>query len=100
MAARIGLQALKLAVGGTGPGFYFQYPSLIETMNRGRFVILEFMAARHEGNSIGSGTAWRRIVDEEIESARRYGVGSRASWLATPRKLVEAITVPAAFFWF
>lgn len=119
LAERTGLHALNLAVGGTGPGFYLQYPSLIETMNRGRFVILQCMAARHEsnsrmeadgyveyvrdrvhGDSIDSGTAWRRIIDEEIENAPRYVAESRASWLATTRKLVDAITVPVVFFWF
>ena len=47
----LGLRSLNLAVGGTGPGIYTLYERLIEAMNRGRFVILQCMAARHAGNS-------------------------------------------------
>jgi hypothetical protein len=119
LANRIGLSSLNLGVGGAGPGFYLQYPALIDTMNRGSFVILQCMAARHETNSrfeadgyvefvrdrvsgdrVDSGTAWRRIIDEEFEKAADYVAQSRASWLDTTRKLLDAITVPVVFFWF
>ena len=119
LGEKIGLRPLNLAVGGTGPGFYLQYPALIEAMNRGKFVVLQAMAARHEtnsrfeadgyvefvrdrvrGDSVNSGEAWRRIIDEEIEKAPQYVAESRASWLETTRRLVEAITVPVIFFWF
>jgi len=119
VAQQTGLKALNLAVGGTGPGFYLQYPSLIEAINRGKFAVLQCMAARHEsnsrfeadgyveyvkdrvhGDSVDSGTAWRRIIDEEIDNAPRYVAETRASWLETMRRLVDAITVPVIFFWF
>ena len=51
LADRLGLSALNLAVGGAGPGFYLQYPALVAAMNRGRFVVLQAMEARHEANS-------------------------------------------------
>lgn len=119
LAERLGLAALNLAVGGAGPGFYLQYSSLIDAMNRGRFVILQAMAARHEsnsrfaadgyvefvrdrikGDSINSGEAWRRIMDEEPEKAAQYVTESRASWLETTRRLLDAIKVPVIFFWY
>lgn len=119
LAERTGLSSLNLSVGGAGPGFYLQYPSLIEAMNRGSFVVLQCMAARHEsnsrfeadgyveyvrdrqrGDSVDSGTAWRRIIDEEINKAPQYVAETRASWLATMQQLVDAITVPVVFFWF
>lgn len=119
LAERTGLMALNLAVGGTGPGFYLQYPSLIDAMNRGKFVILQCMAARHEsnsrfeadgyvefvrdrvkGDSVNSGDAWRRIIDEEFDKAPNYVAESRASWLETTRRLVDAIKVPVIFFWY
>jgi hypothetical protein len=115
----IGLKALNLAVGGTGPGFYLQYPSLIEAMNRGKFVILQAMAARHEsnsrfeadgyvefvkdrikGDSVTSAVAWQRIIDEDFENAQKYVDEVRANWLETTRKLVEQLTVPVIFFWY
>ena len=119
LAERTGLSALNLAVGGAGPGFYLQYPALIEAMNRGSFVVLQCMAARHEsnsrfeadgyvefvkdckhGDSVDSGVAWRRIIDEEIDKAPTYIAETRANWLETMQKLIDAITVPVVFFWF
>jgi hypothetical protein len=119
LAERLGLKALNLAVGGAGPGFYFQYPSLIDAANRGRFVILQAMAARHDtnsrfeadghveflkdlvkGDSVDSGTAWRRIVDEDFENAPRYIAETRQSWLEETRRLIDAISVPVIFFWY
>jgi len=119
LASQIEMPSLNLGVGGAGPGFYLQYPSLIKAMNRGRFVILQCMAARHEtnsrfiadgyvefvtdrrhGDSVDSGTAWRRVIDEDFENAARYVGESRSSWLETTRKLVAAIKVPVIFFWF
>ncbi len=119
LAERTGLSSLNLAVGGAGPGFYLQYPALIDAMNRGSFVVLQCMAARHEsnsrfeadgyvefvkdrikGDSVDSGTAWRRIIDEEIDKAPQYVAETRANWLNTMRQLVDAITVPVLFFWF
>ena len=119
LSEALGLPVLNLAVGGTGPGFYLQYPSLIEAMNRGRFVVLQAMAARHErnsrfepdgyvefvtdrkkGDSVTSATAWQRIMAEEPENALTYVDEVRQNWVETTRKLVKQITVPVIFFWF
>lgn len=119
LAEKTGLKPLNLGVGGTGPGFYLQYPSLIDAMNRGKFVVLQAMAARHEtnsrfeadgyvefvkdrikGDSVNSGDAWRRIIDEEFDKTPQYVAESRASWLDTTRLLVDKLTVPVIFFWY
>jgi len=119
LAERTGLDPLNLSVGGAGPGFFLQHPSLVEAMNRGRFVILQCMSARQESNSrftadgyveylkdtrtgdtIDSVSAWSRILDEEPDEAPRYLEETRESWLASSRKLVESIDVPVIFFWF
>jgi hypothetical protein len=119
LAERLRLKALNLAVGGAGPGFYLQYPSLIDACNRAKFVILQAMAARHDtnsrfeadghveflkdlikGDSVDSGIAWRRIVDEDFENTSGYIAETRRSWLEETRKLVDAISVPVIFFWY
>lgn len=119
LSKEVGLPVLNLAVGGTGPGFYLQYPSLIEAMNRGRFVVLQAMAARHEsngrfeadgyvefvrdrikGDSVTSAVAWQRIIDEEPDKAVQRVEEVRRNWLETTRKLIEQLTVPVIFFWF
>ncbi|XHR99070.1 hypothetical protein ACFB49_06650 [Sphingomonas sp. DBB INV C78] len=119
LSRSLGMPALNLAVGGTGPGFYLQYPSLIEAMNRGRFVILQAMAARHEsngrfeadgyvefvrdrvrGDSVTSAVAWQRIIDEEPEKAMQRVEEVRRNWVATTKALIDQLTVPVIFFWF
>jgi hypothetical protein len=119
LATKLGMPVLNLGVGGMGPGFYTQYDSLIEAMNRGRFVVLQCMAARQESNSrftadgysefvkdrltgesVTTGTAWKRIVDEEPSHALRYVAETRMSWINTSRKLIDRIKVPVIFLWF
>jgi Domain of unknown function (DUF6473) len=119
LAESTGLNALNLAVGGVGPGFYTLYDRLIEAMNRGRFVILTCMAARHAGNSrfepdgyvefvidrrsgesIPSWAGWKKIIVEEPENAMRYVDESRRAWVDISLKLISRLTVPVIFFYF
>jgi Domain of unknown function (DUF6473) len=115
----IGLPALNLAVGGVGPGFYTLNERLIEAMNRGRFVILQCMAARHAGNSrfapdgfvefvidkrvgdsIPSWAGWKRVIVEEPENALRYVEETRCAWIEVSLQLLARIRVPVIFFYF
>lgn len=115
----LGMPALNLAVGGAGPGFYAQYPRLIEAMNRGRFVILQCMAARHAGNSrfqpdgyvefvidrkvgdsIPSWAGWKRVVVDELDNALRYVDETRKAWVDSSIDLISRLTVPVIFFYY
>lgn len=119
LAENIGLKALNLAVGGTGPGFYTLNDRLIDAMNRGRFVILQAMSARSESNAryeangyvefvrdretgevMTSSEAWHRIVSEDLDAAEDRLRESRQSWVETSLKLIERIEVPVIFFWY
>lgn len=119
LAEEIGLKSLNLGTGGVGPGFYLEYPRLIEAMNRGRFVVFQCMSARQEANSrfaadghiefvrerstgerVTSSVAWMRAVEEGLEHAERYIVETRASWIANATRLIDLLEVPVIFFWF
>ncbi|MET0984599.1 MAG: DUF6473 family protein [Steroidobacteraceae bacterium] len=119
LAESLGMPSLNLAVGGAGPGFYTQYPKLLEAMNRGRFVILQCMAARHAGNSrfepdgyvefvidrkvgdsIPSWAGWKRVVVEELDNALRYVDETRKAWVDISLDLISRITVPVIFFYY
>jgi hypothetical protein len=119
LADRIGLKALNLAVGGAAPGFYLQYPSLIDAIRRSKFVVLQAMAARQEtnsrfeadghveflrdrikGDSVSSAMAWRRVLEEDFDNAPRYVAETRQSWLETTRKLLDRVKAPVIYFWF
>jgi hypothetical protein len=119
LAGDLGIPVLNLAVGGVGPGFYTLYDRLIEAMNRGRFVILQCMAARHAGNSrleadgyvefvidrrigesVPSWSAWKRIVVDEPENLLRYAQESRRAWVDISLQLLSRIKVPVVFFYY
>lgn len=119
LADVIGLPALNLATGGVGPGFYLEYPALIEAMNRSRFVIFQCMSARQESNSrfaadghiefvrdretkerVTSTEAWMRVVGLGVDQAERIVAETRASWQANAAALLDRLTIPVIFFWF
>jgi hypothetical protein len=119
VAEALGMPALNLAVGGTGPGFYTLYPRLIEAMNRGSFVVLTCMAARHAGNSrftpdgyveyvidkatgesIPSWIGWKKIIVEEPQNALRYVEESRKAWVDISLELISRLKVPVIFFYY
>lgn len=119
LSQSLDMPVLNLAMGGAGPGFYNQYDLLIKAMNRSRFVILQAMSGRSEGNSrfapdgyvefvreratgerVSSNEAWSRIVTEELDRAEDYIAETRKSWLKSVLQLIERITVPVIFFWY
>ncbi|MET0546802.1 MAG: DUF6473 family protein [Caulobacterales bacterium] len=119
LSEALGMPALNLAVGGSGPGFYTLNERLLEAINRGKFVILQCMAARHAGNSrhqpdgyvefvidkktgesIPSWLGWKHIVVEELDQALRYVDETRAAWVQTSLDLISMIKVPVIFFYY
>jgi hypothetical protein len=115
----IGLPALNLATGGVSPGFYLDYPALIDAMNRGRFVVFQCMSARQESNSlfaadgyiefvrdrttgerVTSTEAWMRVVGHGLDKAEQIVAETRRSWQENAAALIEKLTVPVIFFWF
>ncbi|MET0337358.1 MAG: DUF6473 family protein [Caulobacter sp.] len=119
LAEALGISSLNLAVGGAGPGFYTQYDRLIEAMNRGRFVVMQCMAARHAGNSrmqpdgyvefvvdkkhgdsVPSWLSWKRVVVEEPENALRYLEETRQAWVDRSLEVISRLTVPVIFFYY
>lgn len=119
LAGKLGLPALNLALGAAGPGFYLEHEELIALVNKGRFLVLQVMAARSEANSrlqpanfielvrdcksgelLNSGQAWMRLLQEEPESVPAYIAESRASWVAHYRQLLSRIRVPVLLFYF
>jgi len=115
---RTGLPCLNLATGGGTAGFFASQPALIDIANRGRFVILQVMTARTEGNSRGEPIGinfmrdrltgeqeiteayWLRLLAEERDIVPRLIEESRASWRASYRNLLAKLTVPCVLFFY
>jgi len=115
---RTGLPCLNLATGGATASFFADQPTLIERANRGRFVILQVMTARTEGNSRGEPVGinfmrdrltgeeeiteafWLRLLAEERDIVPQLIAESRASWRQSYRKLLNQLKVPAILFFY
>ena len=119
LSGETGHAVWNCGVGGAGPQFFTRQPELLKLANRGKFVVLQVMAARSESNSrfeaqpyaellldrkrgdiVSSTTAWRRVHEEEPDRKGRYIKESQESWKANMAILLEALTVPVILFWF
>lgn len=52
LSQQLGISALNLGYGGAGPQFFNAQQSLVEYINRGRFLVLQAMSGRSQSNSL------------------------------------------------
>lgn len=52
LEAELDLPVLNLGYGGAGPYFFLKHPTLLDYINRARFVIVQVMSGRSESNSL------------------------------------------------
>jgi hypothetical protein len=120
LARRLKLPVLNISHGGAGPSFFcIDNERLLHYVNAARFVIVQAMSGRSEGNSLfrsrGVGHYERRSdgreigCDEAFEEllatsgrrfVRRIVAETRQSWRDSYRSLLSAIRVPKISFWF
>jgi hypothetical protein len=116
----LGLPALNISHGGAGPLFFCQdNHRLLDYLNGARFVVLQVMSGRSEGNSLfesrGVGHYTRRSDGAEMTSdaafdellrtespklVSRIVEETRTNWLASYRCLLAKVAVPTVLFWF
>ena len=117
LGARLGMRAVNLGLGSATPGIFLS-ERLLEVINGGRFLVLQVMAARHEGNSrlrslgtdlvhdrrrgdeLPAHLAWQRILDEERSELDRYIAESQRSWIEHYEALLARVEVPVVLFYF
>lgn len=117
---RLSLPVLNISHGGAGPSYFVrQNGRLLDYLNNARFVVLQVMSARSEGNSLfeceGVGSYLRRsdgmrlgcdqayeelIRTEPREVVERIVHETRENWLASYQSLLSEITSPSILFWF
>jgi hypothetical protein len=120
LSERLGLSVLNISHGGAGPSFFSQNPQpLLRYLNGARFVVLQVMSARSESNSLfesrgvghyirrsdgaelGSDEAFDRLLRTESRATvSRVVQETRASWLASYRRILAGLTAPTVLFWF
>jgi hypothetical protein len=118
LAADLGIAALNLALPAAGPGFYAATDAMLGLVNRGKFVILQVMAARAEANSryaaagycetvrdratgevVSSFTAWSRLMSERRAEVPALIEETRCNWIESYRALTSQIEVPILLMW-
>ncbi len=117
---RLGLPVLNVSHGGAGPSFFLHDKDrLLSYLNGARFVVLQVMSARSEGNSLfesrGVGHYRRKSDGTEMTSeaafeellrtqpsavVARIVEETRSSWLSSYRALLSGLTAPTVLFWF
>lgn len=118
MAAKLGMPALNLAQATAGPGYYANHAGMLEYVNRGKFLVLQVMAARSEpnrhydqagyretvrdrktGRTVSSLTAWQKLLDERPREIPVLVRESQANWVESYRRLIEQVKVPIILLW-
>jgi len=117
---RLGLPVLNISHGGAGPSFFcYDNARLLDYLNNARFIVLQVMSGRSEGNSRfesrGVGYYTRRSDDAEMTSDEAFDqllkteprevvaeivAETRANWLESYRTLLAKVTAPTILFWF
>jgi hypothetical protein len=117
---KLSLPVLNISHGGAGPSFFdAKNGRLLQYLNGARFVIVQVMSGRSEGNSLfesdGVGYYRRRSDGTNLDCDQAFSellrtepqayVGqiveeTRRSWCASYDRLLSAIAVPKVLFWF
>lgn len=117
---RLKLDVLNISHGGAGPSFFCRNnAALLEYVNSARFVVVQVMSGRSEGNSLyasdGVGHYTRRadgasigcdqaftelLRSDQPGLLQRIVAETRASWCESYLNLLGAIRVPKVLLWF
>jgi hypothetical protein len=119
LGERIGLPVLNLSRGGAGPSFFSSAgPVLDRYLEGARFVVLQIMSARSEGNSmfasdglsylrdrrtgvyLGCDKAYAALLREQpASSVTRVVAETRANWYESYLRLLRRIPAPKVLLW-
>jgi hypothetical protein len=119
LAGRLGLSVLNLSRGGAGPSFFSRAGRALDRYLGGaRFVVVQIMSARSEGNSmfasdglsclqdrttgayLGCDEAYAALLREHpASSVMRVIAETRANWRDSYLRLLRRIPVPKILLW-
>ncbi|MGK7939757.1 MAG: DUF6473 family protein [Crocosphaera sp.] len=116
---RLKIPILNWGRGGAGPYFFLKRPQLFHYINQAKFVIIQVMSGRSQGNSlyksdgIGSYTrvsdgiriscqkAYEDLLERYDENyVKKIVQETRSNWIKTYQDLFQKITIPKILFWF
>jgi hypothetical protein len=117
---RLSLPVLNISHGGAGPSFFcYDNERLLDYLNNARFVVLQVMSGRSEGNSrfesrgvghytrrsdgveMSSDAAFEELIRTEPQSVVADIIQqTRVNWLASYRTILAKVTSPTVLFWF
>jgi hypothetical protein len=119
LAKRLNIPVLNVSHGGAGPAFFHNSERLFAYLNDARFVVVQVMSGRSEGNSLfesdGVGFYRRRRDGQEMGCDQAFAEllktesrvtlarvveETRQSWISSYRRLMSGISVPKVLFWF
>lgn len=120
LSKRLGIQVLNLGVGGVGPRF-FDTPVYLRLLNQAKFVIVQVLSGRSEGNSLfdntqtaslmgrrlrdGKEMRFEEFFDDLVNAGDRQTIEqviaeTRQNYLENSLLLLDHIKCPKILFWF
>lgn len=123
LSMRLGLPCLNLGRGGAGPAFFCRpdYQGIIDYVNKGKFLILNFMSGRHTNNSLikcidgtvneceyngeimKADNAWQLIIEkywDDKKFLKNLILETRQSYINDYLQLIKLVAVPVILFYF
>jgi hypothetical protein len=115
LAERLNVRSVNLGLGSAIPAL-FDNARVLEIINGAAVLVLQVMAARHQGNSrlrplgtdlvydqrhgdeVPAHIGWQRIIDEESVKLATYVNETQHSWVQDYRDLLSKICVPVILF--
>ena len=94
LSQSLGIPALNLGYGGSGPEFFARQPELINYANRGAFAIVQIMSGRSQSNSL-YGCDGLEYMHRKSDGSPIGAKDSYVEMIAGPRAL--AAIPPASF---
>ena len=115
----IELPVLNLGFGGAG-ALFFENKELLNTINKGKFAVIQIMSGRNESNSLLNSrngvvplyrTADKKkltppdaykwlLENHDLATVKKVVEETRESWVQSYKSLLSHITVPTILFWF
>ncbi|ACB53901.1 unknown [Crocosphaera subtropica ATCC 51142] len=116
---KLNIPILNWGRGGAGPYFFLKRAKLLDYINEAKFVIIQVMSGRSQGNSlyqsegIGSYTrasdgirisckkAYQELLERYDETyVKKIVAETRVNWVKTYQEFLSKITIPKILFWF
>ena len=117
LSKALDIDVLNLGHGGKGPSFHLGTEGVMDYVNRAKLVVVQILSGRSQSNSLFTldrhgmyGTSrgqkmsadnfYNWLLEQDAETIAEVVAETRANYVASMKKLLDAIKPPKILFWF